>query len=103
MLPLFFVFPGRFLPLRCERVVLTSSAVFRCAPLGLEMTLLLQLMQSGVESALFEFKGILTSARGFLENFISVHFSAGEQIQEQQTYASFEELSFDAHGVQYLA
>src|SRR6516162_8210314 len=99
MLPLFFVFPGRFLSLRCERVILAYPAVFGRAPFGLEMPLLLRLMQSWVQSALFEFKSIRTSAGGLLENFIAVHLAAGEQIQQQQTYASLEELPFDAHRV----
>jgi hypothetical protein len=63
------------------------------------MALLLQLMQSWIQSAFFEFKSIRTSAGRLLEDFIAVHLAAGEQIQQQQTYASLEELPFDGHRV----
>jgi len=83
MMPLLFVIRGGFLAFGGQRVILAFPAAFGHAPFGLDLPLFFQLMQGGVKSALLELEGIGAAARGFLKNFIAVHFPARQQMKQQ--------------------
>src|SRR5580698_7222104 len=88
MMPLLFVIYGDFLAFGGQRVILAFAAVFGHAPIGLDLSLFLELMQGGVKSALLELERIGAAPRGFLKNLITVHFPARQQMKQQQTDAS---------------
>src|SRR5579862_6520658 len=97
MLPLAFVVAGGLLAFGGQGIIFALAAVVAGAPLGLDETLFFELMQRGVEGAFLEFEGVGAAAGGLLQDFIAVHIRAGEEIQEQETDAAFEEFAIDLH------
>lgn len=83
VLPPLFVLRGRLPAFGGQRVILAFPAVFGRTPFGLDLALFLKLMQRGIKRAFFEREGVAAAARGFLKNFISVHFASRQQIEQQ--------------------
>src|SRR5579871_6973361 len=81
MLPLLLVCRGCLLALGGQRVIFAFPAAFARSPHRRDLSLFLQLMQRGVKRALFKFESTGATARGFLKNFVPVHFAARQQIE----------------------
>src|SRR5581483_3906839 len=103
MMPLLFILRRGLLPFRRQRIILPFTPVVCSTPFGLDLPLLLQLMQSGIQRAVLELERVGAPPRGFLQNFVAVHLPAREQIEQQQPDASLQKLRFDIHPPPHLA
>ena len=81
----------------CERVELGLAAGFAFGPLGLDPTLLLEAMQSGVERALLHLEDFAGKLLNPLGDGPSVEGFEKERFEDQEVEGSLNEVAWLAH------